>query len=30
MAWQPNGDFYVADGYAIRASSSFDKDGKYL
>jgi DNA-binding beta-propeller fold protein YncE len=30
MAWQPNGDFYVADGYANTRVFKFDKDGKYL
>ena len=30
MAWQPNGDFYVADGYANTRVVKFDKTGKYL
>ena len=30
MAWQPNGDFYVADGYVNTRVVKFDKDGKFL
>ena len=30
MAWGPNGDFYVADGYVNTRIVKFDKDGKYL
>ena len=30
MAWAPNGDFYVADGYVNTRIVKFDKDGKYL
>jgi DNA-binding beta-propeller fold protein YncE len=30
MAWQPDGSFYVADGYANTRVVKFDKDGKYL
>ena len=30
MAWAPNGDFYVADGYQNTRVVKFDKDGKYL
>ena len=28
MAWQPDGSFYVADGYANTRVVKFDKDGK--
>jgi peptidylamidoglycolate lyase len=30
MAWAPNGDFYVADGYQNTRVVKFDKTGKYL
>jgi DNA-binding beta-propeller fold protein YncE len=30
MAWQPDGSFYVSDGYANTRVVKFDKDGKYL
>jgi DNA-binding beta-propeller fold protein YncE len=30
MAWAPNGDFYVADGYANTRVVKFDRTGKYL
>jgi DNA-binding beta-propeller fold protein YncE len=30
MAWAPNGDFYVADGYVNTRVVKFDKTGKYL
>ena len=30
MAWQPDGSFYVADGYANTRVVKFDKDGKYI
>jgi hypothetical protein len=30
MAWAPNGDFFVADGYQNTRVVKFDKDGKYL
>ena len=30
MAWQPDGTFFVADGYANTRVVKFDKDGKYL
>lgn len=30
MTWQPDGSFYVADGYANTRVVKFDKDGKYL
>jgi DNA-binding beta-propeller fold protein YncE len=30
MAFQPDGSFYVADGYANTRVVKFDKDGKYL
>jgi DNA-binding beta-propeller fold protein YncE len=30
MAWQPNGDFYVADGYQNTRVVKFDRTGKYL
>ena len=30
MAWAPNGDFYVADGYQNTRVVKFDKSGKYL
>ena len=30
MAWQPNGDFYVSDGYANTRVVKFNKDGKFL
>jgi DNA-binding beta-propeller fold protein YncE len=30
MAWAPNGDFYVADGYQNTRVVKFNKDGKYL
>jgi DNA-binding beta-propeller fold protein YncE len=30
MAWQPDGSFYVADGYANTRVVKFDKDGKFL
>ncbi|MBI4887837.1 MAG: hypothetical protein HY824_12145 [Acidobacteria bacterium] len=30
MAWAPNGDFYVADGYANTRVVKFDKTGKFL
>ena len=30
MAWQTDGSFYVADGYANTRVVKFDKDGKYL
>jgi DNA-binding beta-propeller fold protein YncE len=30
MAWQPDGSFYVSDGYANTRVVKFDKDGKFL
>ena len=30
MAWAPNGDFYVADGYQNTRVVKFDRSGKYL
>jgi DNA-binding beta-propeller fold protein YncE len=30
MAWQPDGSFYVSDGYANTRVVKFDKNGKYL
>jgi DNA-binding beta-propeller fold protein YncE len=30
MAWAPNGDFYVADGYQNTRVVKFDRTGKYL
>jgi NHL repeat len=30
MAWMPNGDFFVADGYNGTRVAKFDKDGKFL
>ena len=30
MAWQPDGSFYVSDGYANTRVVKFDKDGKYV
>jgi len=30
MAWAPNGDFYVADGYANTRVVKFDRTGKFL
>jgi sugar lactone lactonase YvrE len=30
MAWQPNGDFYVSDGYANTRVVKFNKDGTFL
>jgi NHL repeat-containing protein len=30
MAWAPNGDFYVADGYANTRVVKFDRNGKFL
>jgi DNA-binding beta-propeller fold protein YncE len=30
MAWQPDGSFYVADGYRNTRVVKFDKDGNYL
>jgi hypothetical protein len=30
MAWQPDGSFYVADGYPNTRVVKFDKDGKFL
>jgi sugar lactone lactonase YvrE len=30
MAWQPDGSFYVADGYANTRVVKFDKNGKFL
>jgi DNA-binding beta-propeller fold protein YncE len=30
MAWQPDGSFYVSDGYANTRVVKLDKDGKYL
>ena len=30
MAWQPDGSFYVADGYANTRVVKFDRNGKYL
>jgi hypothetical protein len=30
MAWMPNGDFFVSDGYNGTRVAKFDKDGKFL